>query len=104
MGLSEILTLLCLILLCAVTALLLLLLRRGKGASAAPADTQELLKGVRSIQQEATQALRAEWQQGAETTAPRSPPRCKTEWSIWDRVSAPPKESPFPLRTSVWRS
>ncbi len=63
MGLSEILTLLCLILLCAVTALLLLLLRRGKGASAAPADTQELLKGVRSIQQEATQALRAEWQQ-----------------------------------------
>lgn len=64
MGLPEILTLICLLLLGAALFLLLLLLKRSKGStSGESADTEAILDSVRRIQQEATQALRAEWQQ-----------------------------------------
>lgn len=62
MGLSEILTLICLVLLCGIAVLLILLLKRPQGGSA-PADNEALLDSIRRIQQESTQALRTEWQQ-----------------------------------------
>ncbi len=64
MGLPEILTLICLLLLGAVLFLLILLLKRNQGGtSGESADTEAILNSVRRIQQESTQALRAEWQQ-----------------------------------------